>query len=310
MMGRITGSGCMLDGVIGAFLAAEAAGAKQVFRQAGCAAAEAAGAEQVFRQTVYAVAAEGICGELAYEKTMRSGGGTATFRMHFIDAMSLLTDEDIRRMSKLKFDLHVYAVTDRSWTGKQTLLEQLETALQAGVTLVQLREKELDQEAFIEEAKAVKALTDRYGVPLLINDNVEVAIACGAAGVHVGQEDLEAGRVRELLGPDKIIGVTAKTIEQARRAEAAGADYLGSGAVFGSTTKKNAKPMTKELLTQITHAVSIPVVAIGGINRHNILELAGTGIAGAAVVSGIFAEEDIEAAVRELKEKVNRIVGA
>lgn len=210
----------------------------------------------------------------------------------------------------MKFDLHVYAVTDRSWTGKQTLLEQLETALQAGVTLVQLREKELDQEAFIEEAKAVKALTDRYGVPLLINDNVEVAIACGAAGVHVGQEDLEAGRVRELLGPDKIIGVTAKTIEQARRAEAAGADYLGSGAVFGSTTKKNAKPMTKELLTQITHAVSIPVVAIGGINRHNILELAGTGIAGAAVVSGIFAEEDMEAAVRELKEKVNRIVGA
>lgn len=210
----------------------------------------------------------------------------------------------------MKFDLHVYAVTDRSWTGKQTLLEQLETALQAGVTLVQLREKELDQEAFIEEAKAVKALTDRYGVPLLINDNVEVAIACGAAGVHVGQEDLEAGRVRELLGPDKIIGVTAKTVEQARRAEAAGADYLGSGAVFGSTTKKNAKPMTKELLTQITHAVSIPVVAIGGINRHNILELAGTGIAGAAVVSGIFAEEDMEAAVRELKEKVNRIAGA
>lgn len=210
----------------------------------------------------------------------------------------------------MKFDLHVYAVTDRSWTGKQTLLEQLETALQAGVTLVQLREKELDQEAFIEEAKAVKALTDRYGVPLLINDNVKVAIACGAAGVHVGQEDLEAGRVRELLGPDKIIGVTAKTIEQARRAEAAGADYLGSGAVFGSTTKKNAKPMTKEQLTQITHAVSIPVVAIGGINRHNILELAGTGIAGAAVVSGIFAEEDMEAAVRELKEKVNRIVGA
>lgn len=210
----------------------------------------------------------------------------------------------------MKFDLHVYVVTDRSWTGKQTLLEQLETALQAGVTLVQLREKGLDQEAFIEEAKAVKALTDRYGVPLLINDNVEVAIACGAAGVHVGQEDLEAGRVRELLGPDKIIGVTAKTVEQARRAEAAGADYLGSGAVFGSTTKKNAKPMTKELLTQITHAVSIPVVAIGGINRHNILELAGTGIAGAAVVSGIFAEEDMEAAVRELKEKVNRIVGA
>lgn len=211
-------------------------------------------------------------------------------------------------MGKLTFDLRLYAVTDRSWTGKQTLLEQLETALKAGVTLVQLREKELDDAAFLEEAKAVKALTDRYGVPLLINDNVQVAMACGAAGVHVGQEDLEAGRVRELLGPDKIIGVTAKTLEQARRAEAAGADYLGSGAVFGSTTKKNAKPMTKELLTQITHAVSIPVVAIGGINRNNILELAGTGVAGAAVVSGIFAEENIEAAVKELREKANQIV--
>lgn len=207
----------------------------------------------------------------------------------------------------MKLDLHVYAVTDRSWTGKQTLLEQLETALKAGVTLVQLREKELDDEAFLAEARAVKALTDRYGVPLLINDNVQVAIACGASGVHVGQEDLEAGHVRKLLGPDKIIGVTAKTVEQARRAEAAGADYLGSGAVFGSTTKKNAKPMTKELLTQITHAVSIPVVAIGGINRNNILELEGTGVAGAAVVSGIFAEEDIEAAVKELKEKSIRI---
>lgn len=209
----------------------------------------------------------------------------------------------------MKFDLHVYAVTDRSWTGKQTLLEQLETALEAGVTLVQLREKKLDDDAFLEEAKAVKALTDRYGVPLLINDNVQVAMACDAAGVHVGQEDLEAGRVRELLGPDKIIGVTAKTVEQAKRAEAAGADYLGSGAVFGSATKKNAIPMTKELLTQITHAVSIPVVAIGGINRHNILELAGTGVAGAAMVSGIFAEEDIAAAVRELKEKADRITG-
>lgn len=208
----------------------------------------------------------------------------------------------------MKFDLRLYAVTDRSWTGEQTLLEQLETALKAGVTLVQLREKELDDEAFLEEARAVKALTDRYGVPLLINDNVKVAMACGAAGVHVGQEDLEAGSVRRLLGPDKIIGVTAKTIEQAKRAEAAGADYLGSGAVFGSTTKKNARPMTKELLTQITHAVSIPVVAIGGINRDNIMQLAGTGVAGAAVVSGIFAEKDIAAAVRELREKAEKIV--
>lgn len=210
----------------------------------------------------------------------------------------------------MKFDLRVYAVTDRSWTGAQSLEEQLETALKAGVTLVQLREKELDDEAFLAEAREIKKLTDRYQVPLIINDNVEVALACDAAGVHVGQEDLEAGRVRELLGPDKILGVTAKTVEQARRAQAAGADYLGSGAVFGSATKKNAKPMTKELLREITASVSIPVVAIGGINQENVHELAGTGIAGVAVVSGIFAEADIAGAVDRLRREVEDIRAA
>lgn len=210
----------------------------------------------------------------------------------------------------MKFDLRVYAVTDRAWTGAQSLEEQLETALKAGVTLVQLREKELDDEAFLAEAREIKKLTDRYQVPLIINDNVEVALACDAAGVHVGQEDLEAGRVRELLGPDKILGVTAKTVEQARRAQAAGADYLGSGAVFGSATKKNAKPMTKELLREITASVSIPVVAIGGINQENVHELAGTGIAGVAVVSGIFAEADIAGAVDRLRREVEDIRAA
>ncbi|MDO5408322.1 MAG: thiamine phosphate synthase [Eubacteriales bacterium] len=210
----------------------------------------------------------------------------------------------------MKFDLRVYAVTDRAWTGTQSLEEQLETALKAGVTLVQLREKELDDEAFLVEAREIKNLTDRYQVPLIINDNVEVALACDAAGVHVGQEDLEAGRVRELLGPDKILGVTAKTVEQARRAQAAGADYLGSGAVFGSATKKNAKPMTKELLREITASVSIPVVAIGGINQENVHELAGTGIAGVAVVSGIFAEADIAGAVDRLRREVEDIRAA
>ena len=210
----------------------------------------------------------------------------------------------------MKFDLCVYAVTDRAWTGTQSLEEQLETALKAGVTLVQLREKELDDEAFLVEAREIKKLTDRYQVPLIINDNVEVALACDAAGVHVGQEDLEAGRVRELLGPDKILGVTAKTVEQARRAQAAGADYLGSGAVFGSATKKNAKPMTKELLREITASVSIPVVAIGGINQENVHELAETGIAGVAVVSGIFAEADIAGAVDRLRREVEDIRAA
>lgn len=210
----------------------------------------------------------------------------------------------------MKFDLRVYAVTDRAWTGTQMLEQQLKTALAAGVTLVQLREKNLDDEAFLAEAKEIKKLTDAYGVPLIINDNVSVALACGAAGVHVGQEDLEAGQVRELLGADKILGVTAKTVEQARKAKAAGADYLGSGAVFGSMTKKNAKPMTKKLLREIAASVSIPVVAIGGINQENVLELAGTGIAGVAVVSGIFGEADIAGAVEKLHAGVEQILSA
>lgn len=211
----------------------------------------------------------------------------------------------------MNFDLSVYAVTDRSWTGEQTLLQQLEAALKAGVTLVQLREKELDGEAFLREALEVKKLTDVYGVPLIINDNVEVAAACNASGVHVGQDDLERGldigEVRRLMGPDKIIGVTAKTVEQARKAQAAGADYIGSGAVFGSSTKRDALPMTMERLREITSAVSIPVVAIGGIHAGNAAALAGTGIAGLAVVSGIFAADDIGAAVRSLKKAAEKM---
>lgn len=208
----------------------------------------------------------------------------------------------------MKLDLRVYAVTDRTWTGEKTLVCQLEEALQAGVTLVQLREKEMDDKAFLEEARQIKALTDSYGVPLIINDNVKVALDCDAAGVHIGQYDMDAADVRRLLGPEKILGVTAKTVEQARRAEKAGADYLGSGAVFGSSTKREALPMTMERLKEITASVSIPVVAIGGIHRGNIRQLKGTGIAGAAVVSGIFGAEDIKKATAELRIAVEEIL--
>lgn len=209
----------------------------------------------------------------------------------------------------MKLDLLLYAVTDRAWTGEKSLEEQVEEALKAGVTLVQLREKDMAEADFIEEAKRIKTLTSRYRVPLIINDNVEVALACGADGVHVGQDDLDAARVRRMLGPDKILGVTAKTVEQALYAQAQGADYLGSGAVFGSSTKKDARPMTMERLKEITAAVSIPVVAIGGINQENILKLEGSGVAGAAVVSGIFAAEDIGEAVRSLRQSAERVVG-
>ena len=210
-------------------------------------------------------------------------------------------------MKLTKDMMRLYAVTDRSWLRGQTLFEQVEQTLIGGATLVQLREKELDEETFLREAVELAKLCHRYGVPLLINDNVEIARRSGADGVHVGQDDMEAASVRSLLGSDMIVGVTAKTVEQALRAQEAGADYLGSGAVFGSATKLNAKPMTKELLGSICHAVSIPVVAIGGINRNNILDLAGTDISGVAVVSGIFAAEDIEAECRYLRSIVTQI---
>lgn len=204
--------------------------------------------------------------------------------------------------------LRLYAVTDRSWLGEQTLYEQVELALRGGATCVQLREKELNAEDFLAEAREIKLLCARYGVPLIINDNVTLAMEVDADGVHVGQEDMDAQDVRSLIGPDKILGVTAKTIEQARKAQQAGADYLGSGAVFGSTTKLNAKPMTMELLKSICESVTIPVVAIGGIHRGNIATLAGTGIRGAAVVSGIFAAADIEEECRILRAEVEKLV--
>jgi len=203
--------------------------------------------------------------------------------------------------------LRLYAVTDRSWLRGQTLLEQVEQALLGGATLVQLREKALDEASFLREAVDMARLCHRFGVPLLINDSVDVARRSGADGVHVGQDDMEASAVRSVLGSGMIVGVTAKTVEQALRAQEAGADYLGSGAVFGSATKLNAKPMTLALLRSICSAVSIPVAAIGGINRSNIEKLAGTGVHGVAVVSGVFAAADIEAECRHLRGIADRI---
>ncbi|MBQ3514357.1 MAG: thiamine phosphate synthase [Lachnospiraceae bacterium] len=203
--------------------------------------------------------------------------------------------------------LLLYAVTDRAWTKHQTLIQQIESALKGGVTCVQLREKELEEEELIKEALKIGELCKKYQVPFLMNDRVDIAMACNADGVHLGQGDMGISEARKLLGKDKIIGATAKNVEQAKKAEAEGADYLGVGAVFGSTTKKDAIPITKEQLREITASVSIPVVAIGGINRKNIFELSGTGIYGVAVVSGIFAAEDIEKECRLLCEESRKI---
>ena len=204
----------------------------------------------------------------------------------------------------MKFDrdnLLLYAVTDRAWVGRQTLLEQIESALAGGVTLVQLREKRMSGEDLVREAREVRALCHRYGVPLILNDDVDAALASGADGVHVGAEDLPVRSVRERVGQGMIVGATAKTVAQAQAAEAAGADYLGVGAVFPSPTKQNAIRITAEELRTICASVSIPAVAIGGITRENLGELRGCGMAGIAVVSAIFSAEDIQAAARELR---------
>ena len=193
-----------------------------------------------------------------------------------------------------KKDLLLYAVTDRAWLGEQTLQEQVEQALRGGVTFVQLREKTLEEEAFYQEAVALKELCGRYGVPFVINDNVALACRVDADGVHVGQDDMEAGNVRAMIGPDKILGVSAQTVEQAVAAQNAGADYLGVGAVFSTSTKLDACEVTWQTLKDICAAVDIPVVAIGGIKKYNVMGLAGSGIDGSALVSAIFAAEDIE----------------
>lgn len=213
------------------------------------------------------------------------------------------TKDDVRNA------MLVYAVTDRAWLKEgETLAEVLGSVLENGATLVQLREKDASEEEILAEAYQLKEVCARHQVPLIINDSVEIALRCDADGVHVGQSDIQGRDIRALIGPDKILGMTARSVEEAQAAEKAGADYIGTGAVFGSTTKKNAKYMTPERLREITASVNIPVVAIGGICLKNIDQLAGSGIDGVAVVSGIFAEKDPGEATRLLVEKAKKVV--
>ena len=203
-----------------------------------------------------------------------------------------------------KEQLLLYAVTDRAWVGRETLYEQVEDALIGGATIIQLREKELDEKTFLQEAKQLTALCHSYNVPLIINDNVQIALESGADGVHVGMEDAPVEQIRRQTPADFIIGATAKTVEQAQAAERAGADYLGVGAVFPSPTKQTAIRITNDQLKEICSSVSIPAVAIGGISLSNVDELSGGGMDGIAVVSAIFGAENIQAATTELKDRV------
>ena len=206
--------------------------------------------------------------------------------------------------------LRLYAVTDRAWVGKLTLPQQVEAALKGGATCVQLREKNLADSSILAEAREISALCKQYRVPFILNDNVALAAQCGADGVHLGQEDMDPAEARRILGPDAIIGVSAHNVAEAKAAVAAGADYLGCGAMFATTTKTNVTALPKETLRAICAAVPVPVVAIGGISESNILQLSGTGVDGVALVSAIFGAEDIESECRTLRALSEKMVRA
>ncbi|MFQ9158081.1 MAG: thiamine phosphate synthase [Blautia sp.] len=207
-----------------------------------------------------------------------------------------------------KKDLLLYAVTDQTWTGKLSLYEQVQQAIEGGITCLQLREKNMSEDKFLQEAKEIGALCKEKQIPFIVNDDVEVAVKTGADGVHIGQSDMDGAKARALLGPDKILGISARTVEQAQKAQADGADYLGVGAVFHTSTKKDAYAVDFQTLKQICQSVSIPVVAIGGISKENLLQLKGSGVCGVALVSAVFAAEDIRKECRELHRLSSEMV--
>ena len=289
-MTQYTGSGCMLSALITAFIAAENSAQS-------CAAA---------------FALMGMVGERADEKMNQTESGSASMGKFIIDEIyktrraaaqpiPVVTDGAVNRQ-RLRESMKLYAVTPCGL--KDSLIPSVESALRGGATFIQLREKDLDTDAFLKEALEVKALCKQFNVPFVINDNVEIAKLADADGVHLGQDDMPAEQARQILGANKIIGVSAHTVEQALKAQRGGADYLGVGAVFSTSTKLDAEPMSKETVKAICSAVSIPVVAIGGITRDNLLQLSGCGLSGAAVVSALFSQPDIEQAAKELLTRI------
>lgn len=207
-----------------------------------------------------------------------------------------------------KKSLLLYGVTDRKWLNGRSLTEVVKESLEGGATMIQLREKNLDEARFLQEAKELQSLCRTFKVPFIVNDNVDIALEMNADGIHVGQSDMEAGMVREKLGPEKILGVSAQTVDQAVLAEKRGADYLGVGAVFPTGSKDDAVEVDFDTLKAICEAVTIPVVAIGGITRDNVTQLSGSGICGVAVISAIYAQEDIAASTGILRDKIKNII--
>ena len=289
-MTQYTGSGCMLSALTTAFIAAEKSAQS-------CAAA---------------FALMGMAGERAVDKMNQTESGSASLGKFIIDEIykarraaadpvPVVADGKVNRQ-RLRDSMKLYAVTPCGL--KDSLTPAVESALKGGATFVQLREKGCDKDAFLKEALEIKALCKQFNVPFVINDNVEIARLADADGVHLGQDDMPVAQARQILGANKIIGVSAHTVEQAIKAQQDGADYLGVGAVFNTSTKLDAEPMSKETVKAICSAVSIPVIAIGGITRDNLLQLSGCGLSGAAVVSALFSQPDIEQAAKDLLGRI------
>ncbi|MCR4903982.1 MAG: thiamine phosphate synthase [Butyrivibrio sp.] len=284
---RFTGAGCMMTALLGAFL----------------------GAAKISKSKYIDAVRQGInlyesCARKAELFCLgRKRPGTMSYKNALIDELSLAGESQRHKFNST--DLLLYAVTDRSWLKENEELEDaVYKAILGGITMLQLREKNISQEEYIQRAIKIKKVCDSFQIPLIINDDAEVCKACGAAGVHLGQEDEAIAKARGILGEKAIIGATAHNLEEALKAEADGADYLGVGAAFGSTTKKDAKPLTDlETYKAITKAVKIPVVAIGGITFDNAHKLKGSGIAGIAVISSIFGALNIKEDTKRLMEK-------
>ena len=261
---------------------------------------------RVVKDATFVLAQKGLRTELVLKADIRPGyTNTMDGKLERLESSIKKNKKSGRCAQK---DLTLYAITDRHWLNGQTLKSQVEKALKGGATIIQIREKDLNEKDFLLEAEELLALCRSYNVPFIVNDNVELAVKIGADGVHVGQSDMNARDVRALIGNDKILGVSTQTVEQALFAQECGADYLGVGAVFPTGSKDDAEVLDRKTLMDICKAVSIPVVAIGGITKDNVRELKGTGIAGISVISAIFAQKDIQNATAELLKRTEEIL--
>lgn len=261
---------------------------------------------RVVKDATFVLAQKGLRTELVLKADIRPGyTNTMDGKLERLESSIKKNKKSGRCAQK---DLTLYAITDRHWLNGQTLKSQVEKSLKGGATMIQIREKDLNEKDFLLEAEELLALCRSYNVPFIVNDNVELAVKIGADGVHVGQSDMNARDVRALIGNDKILGVSTQTVEQALFAQECGADYLGVGAVFPTGSKDDAEVLDRKTLMDICKAVSIPVVAIGGITKDNVRELKGTGIAGISVISAIFAQKDIQNATAELLKRTEEIL--